>query len=232
MCWLYFLENISMWIELQEYKQHKKDISKYNILYFDKNIDIKYAPKTGSRSIRKYWTAVNAHKKNINPDLYWDKLTAPFVKHGSKYQNFVDYQEASPFRKNSYKIAIYRNPIDRWISACEYQYKKTKESLYKFNYEIDDIIYMHQKGIIIPDIELFQPMTYWLGKNKSLYNATYTTKNINSLMQELNTLLDVHIDPIWENKQAYEKYDKSLLADYQIEALKQIYISDYTNGWY
>jgi hypothetical protein len=232
-----------MWLDLKKYSQ---DTPKYHILYFNKNIDIKFAPKAGSRSIRKYWTAAIAYKKNIDLISYWNRINSPSFEDtlkstyipdlhnmflDSKYQKFVDSQVNSPFRENSYKIAIYRNPIDRWISACEYHYQLTKNSYLKFDYEIDDIIYMHQKGIIIPTISQFKPMTYWLGEDKSIYNATYDVKNINELMQELNILLGVDIDPIWEHRQIYEKYHKSNLTSSQILAIKNLYAVDYTNGW-
>ena len=100
-----------------------------NVLYFKNNIDIRLCPKNGISTLK--WAQMYVDNIELSQDnpislIYGTKRhrMMEIKKHG--------YRPELPFRKDSTRVAVSRDPLKRFMSACEYiktEYTRVNEAI-------------------------------------------------------------------------------------------------------
>lgn len=84
-----------------------------NVLYFPNNLDVRLCPKNGITSLKyalKYILEGKEEATSITATKSWRKEQ---IKQNG-------YRDDLPYRENSYRLAISRDPVRRFLSAAEY----------------------------------------------------------------------------------------------------------------
>lgn len=86
-----------------------------NVLYFPNNLDVRICPKNGMSSLK--WALTYIMKEKYPERDLVDVSTKGWrLKEISKQE----YKDDLPFRKESIRITVVRDPVKRFLSACEY----------------------------------------------------------------------------------------------------------------
>mgnify|MGYP000109039408 CR=1 FL=1 len=88
-----------------------------NVLYLPNNVDIRLCPKNGMSTIKEIFRIHKGHEQYVGRSYRY-----------SKVKEFGDQLDL-PFRKGSYRIAVRRDPLDRFKSACEYIMRERAEHI-------------------------------------------------------------------------------------------------------
>lgn len=214
-----------------------------NCFYFFDDIDVRVCPKNGYSSIKVFFNSM---------------MDSPFAGHFVKEASAVVYQGITynrlrvlavarcanymclPFRKNSFRIAVKRDPVKRFISAVNYMkgigdldedYKTSPLGSEVLNYKelsMEEIVSGVEDGSI--NNLHFVPQTYYHGRTDE-YDKIYSLENLDDLL-----LFLVNYKP---TKYVYEKRIHSnrstnhvgdISADLE-KRIKKLYEEDYDNGW-
>lgn len=224
-----------------------------NVLYFPGNIDVRICPKNAMSSLK--WALLYCN--NLTPS-YDSRESLLIGTKGWRYDNIKEYgyKEELPFRKNSTRIAVARDPVKRFMSACEYmktEYLKqaslfeegnerrfTEDELQKIG-ALSDVDLLPDK--IDEVIELvanreinnthFYSQTYYYG-NRSQYDKIFTMKEMPTLLNYLREKAKItkKIDRIHSNNTSGTYYGSPYdLTKEQIKRIIRIYEEDYDYGW-
>lgn len=164
-----------------------------NVYYFPGNIDVRVCPKNGNSSVKQFYiniirtcypdrdlkTEFNFYANlNKNPKTKKDMMTW-------RQRQVLDYgdQFDLPFRKNSIRITIKRNPIERFKSAVEMLQLDAKWNKIPIESSIDGIKkeyrYFNSVSDLLNDIENnnvvnihFWTQSYFL-EDKNRYDHIY-----------------------------------------------------------
>jgi len=223
-----------------------------NITYFGHNIDVRLAPKCGCKTLNKmYW---RAHKLELMNEIFPDYQTIEPSStagwwHLMAVRTHGDYLNL-PFRKNSIRYAIKRNPVERFLSAVEYvaqNYYDSENRKYKFQpygsnvinlkmYSLSSILEMiikrrHQ------DIH-YAPMYYFYGDKKQ-YDYVFDLSELRDLIQEIMNECGIR-DPsiveqfvsMHENKTQNRIFPSiKQLTKTQLRTIEKLVSIDFENGW-
>lgn len=227
-----------------------------NVLYFPNNVDVRICPKNGMTTIK--WALLYVLELDHINGKAEDKSTAKLCgtkgwrvreikKHG--------YLPDLPFRQESLRVAISRDPIKRFLSACEYiktEYakssnmltsssealdKKSLEALGKMSDlddlpdKLDDII----DGVWSGDIHNshFYTQTYFHG-NRGQYDEIFQMQDFVEFLEWLRTQTGSRrkIDKIRSNSTSGLWFgSKNDLTEDQKKRIMRIYAEDYDYGW-
>lgn len=225
-----------------------------NVLYFPNDIDVRICPKNGMSTLK--WALLyvdNLEISSNNPEA---------LVHGTKRHRMQAIKEFGdrdylPFRKDSVRVAVTRDPIKRFMSACEYiktEYTKVNEALDLESGKkeltsdelkrlesmsdvdilpdsIDEII----EGVWSGDIHNthFYTQTYYYG-NRGQYDKIFKMKDFSSFLEwlRIQTGTKKKIDKIRANSTSglYFGGADSLTED-QKKRIMRIYREDYDYGW-
>lgn len=210
-----------------------------NVLYFNDDIDIRLCLKNGYTTLKAVW----CHKYDSdfmrkNP---FDS-SAPTAL--NRYHWAMQKQDIwdQPFRRGSYRIAIKRDPVERFISAISYldsvkvesnflNHKKSYIDLTNVNKDDIDSVLDAFDNQTLRD-EHFFSQSYFMG-HPDQYDKVYYLHEMKDLLQ----WLDIKIKPVipitglWRNKtKEADRYIKLTTAQ-QMRIIK-LYAKDYANGWY
>ena len=236
-----------------------------NVYYFnfsDKKVDIRVCLKNGYTSIRTAWVWSDG---NLNKRYFkkaWDNKFG-----GDYYQHIIDtkngvhcdgvgatnwrYPEAMkhqdifdiPFRKNSFRIAVKRDPVKRFLSAVQYldsakNHKHYKSETHKHYIDLTNLDITNTNFIIeslengrLKD-EHFFPQSYFLG-HKDQYHKVYDIKDLNYLLEYIESFgieKNLKISNLKENPSSYKQ--KIILTPEQEVRIIKLYAQGYANGWY
>ena len=174
-----------------------------NIFYIGK-YDIRFSPKVGSSNFRQ-----------ILKNKYG-------IEFSPKYRKIAINKLAVDglYRKNSIKVCVFRDPIDKWLSAVNWLIEVSKSAT-PFPRDINQIIDIQTTTEIIE----LKSQYYSLG-NKNQYDTCYPLYNISKLISKLTT------DTIPIKNSAPKIITKKNLTDTHIAILKEMYKEDYINGWH
>lgn len=236
-----------------------------NVYYFNfagKKVDIRLCLKNGYTSIRTAWVWSNGnpvkkrYKEILDPkhngDYYQYILDTKNGIHcdgvGStkiRYSEAMTLQDIFdiPFRKNSFRIAVKRDPVKRFLSAVQYLDSAKNHKHYRFDpnkYYIDltnlDITNIN---FIIESLENgrlkdehFFPQSYFMG-HKDQYHKVYDIKDLNYLLEYIESFgieKNLKISNLKENPSSYKQ--KIILTPEQEARIIKLYAQDYANGWY
>lgn len=226
--------------------------TRYNILYFPNNVDIRLCPKNATVSLK---TAFNIAYRNYN-ELYDENgnLKSSFTVSEKDRKNFVDkdsYWVDYPFRKNSIRIAVVRDPVKRFMSACSYYIrqqaryasKKYNEEWYIRNHSrgepyYPEIVNKTVRGIIellekrdIYDSH-FYSQTHYLGHPDD-YDITFEINDMDKLFEYINHNCNPKNEIPFlrkNNSDTYKSFGSTLTED-DIVSIKEFYSKDYKRGW-
>lgn len=219
-----------------------------NVLYFPNNIDVRLCPKNGITTLKWCLFDCMGYAVREYPDFARKVGTAlhrrdEIKKHG--------YSTEYPFRRGSRRIAIVRDPIERFMSAAEFlkqQWEINKDSfegneikkgwnkladLDRIPDTIDGVIEQVELGEIYNSH--FFPQAYYLG-NRGQYDEIYKFSQFHKFL----TYLDREVDSkkplyaIHENKSGeFGKFfgPVSDLTEEQKERIVNIFKQDYEYGW-
>ena len=228
--------------------------TRYNILYFPNNIDIRLCPKNATVSLKAaynlcYHTPQQMYDLNGNSRPGSSSVDEPHRKTRVDLNSYwVDF----PFRKDSIRIAVVRDPVKRFMSACNYYIrqqaryanKKYDPQWYKDNHSrgephYPEIVNRTVRGIIdqleqrdINDSH-FYSQTHFLGHPDD-YDIVYELNNIDELFDYLNKNCNPKNEIPWLRKNTSDSFKSfsRTLEPQDIESIKEFYSKDYKRGWY
>ena len=213
-----------------------------HVWYLPHDIDVITCPKNGMSSVKRYYYQV--WKLYFDEDVAKEQIE--FVSHRGGPQNYREQQVWNqcnilnyPFRKRSFKIAIKRDPIARFISAVEYLENRAKirrrsERDYVPRGDIESVLHKLEKGEIY-DVHLM-PQSHFMG-TRNHYDAIFDMTELTDMFRYITKKIPEarwgpNLNPHY-NKM--KKTDKKRITDnlspHDILRIKILYKQDYENGW-
>ena len=210
-----------------------------NVMYFNNDIDIRLCLKNGYTTLKAVWS--------IKHDLdYYKKYPfrsdQPIAK--DRYHWAMAKQDIwdQPFRRGSYRIAIKRDPVERFISAVSYldsaklehnflNIKKSYIDLTNVNKEDIDCVLDAFENQTLRD-EHFFSQSYFMG-HPDQYDKVYYLHEMKDLLQWLEKKIkpELPLTDLWRNK-TQGTDSRITLTDAQQMRIIKMYAKDYANGWY
>ena len=227
-----------------------------NVLYFPKNLDVRICPKNGMSTLKIVLMDVRLKE---NPDRY-NELELDWQAIGTRGARKYEiihraYMDDMPFRQGSTRIAIFRDPVDRFMGACNYIRQEYQSILDKYKIESMDDLTTEQltRLAIISDMDLlpddindilegvekgeivnthFFPQWHYLG-NKSQYTYIYNVRELGECLMYIQNHCKYNVDTTLRENKTEEKYygtasDLDTKTRWRIENL---YEEDYMYGW-
>lgn len=194
-----------------------------NVLYFPNNIDVRICPKNGMSSVKE---ALRRSMNSATPQGLVDRVLS-VKKHADQFD--------LPFRKGSYRIAIRRDPIDRFKSACEFIqsarafYIKYGRELPDISLEIDRVIDDMEQGLVKNNH--FYTQSWYMGHPDD-YDMVYHIDEIPKLLDFLQEACTIErdISELHENRTTMKLYNDAISPEHLVK-LRNFYLKDYKNGW-
>lgn len=202
-----------------------------NVLYFPNNIDIRICPKNGMSTFKEAYRKINGIR-NEEGLMYGN--------YNERYENVRKHGYTSdlPFRRKSFRIAVRRDPFDRFKSACKFILQERAyflrhgrpNDLPEISETLDEVIDAIYNGTIKNNH--FYTQTWYMGHPDD-YDMVVHINEIPSALAFIEsscglakgTLYDIH-----ENK-THLKLNNSALSEEQMNKLHDLYVKDYENGW-
>jgi hypothetical protein len=203
-----------------------------NVLYFPNNIDVRICPKNGMSSLKEAYRRL--HGNHVADD-------------GLVYGNYVDrytnvrkygYTSDLPFRKNSFRIAVRRDPIDRFKSACKFILQERAyfirhgraNDLPEISEVLDDVIDSVYNSTIKNNH--FYTQTWYMGKPED-YDMVVHISELNkalAFIEEATGRKSGSLSNLHENKTTLKLHNDAISAE-QLQKLYDLYAKDFKNGW-
>jgi hypothetical protein len=189
-----------------------------NIWYFPGNVDVRSCPKNASASLKQFWIEyIGTHFPEMDiKNKFLESAENKFKGSTSSYRwqqvlqncDFFDM----PFRRNSIRFAIKRDPLERFKSAVEMLQTeviaKKRQGIPRTSHLYpDDKVYRYYDSVkkLLDDLEdnklfdaHFLPQTYFLG-NKDTYSYIYDTKDFEIFQKHVLTINDIE----WNSRRWY-----------------------------
>lgn len=212
-----------MYNSTQQYEMSPAD----NVLYFPNNIDVRMCPKNGMSTLKEL------HRMFRGIDHYIGR-----VDRLVKVRELGD-QFDIPFRKGSYRIAVRRDPIVRFRSACEYLIQNQAEYIRQgradecpsLETELDSVLNRIEEGTLKNNH--FYTQSWYMGKPEN-YDMVVYIDELSDLMVFLNEACVLGFSDeqltIRKNQTKMKVYN-SIITNPQRRRIKQLYRVDYLNGW-
>ena len=183
-----------------------------NILYFNNDIDIRLCPKNGSSSLREAWMS-----SYFGGQKSYGHGPSSKDRHTLVMQNQDIWDQ--PFRKGSYRIAVKRDPVERFISTVLYLAESTKHPNYfklKKSYtdltsvnldNIESIIEAFENQILRD--EHFFTQSYFMGHPNDYDKVYYLTELPQLLLWLEKKVFKFQTTTLWFEKLKYSIADIS-----------------------
>ena len=194
-----------------------------NILYWPNNIDIRMCPKNGMSTLKE------ALRRTLDQQH----------THGIEYRSKLVRREGDqfdiPFRSGSVRIAVRRDPIDRFKSACEFIQQK-RSWFIQNGKDLPDI--SMQIGEVIDSLENktlrnnhFYTQTWYMGVPED-YDMVFHISEMDKLLDFLQETCKIERDitQLHENKTSLKLYNDAISPEH-MEKLYNFYNKDFRNGW-
>lgn len=211
-----------------------------NILYFNDDIDIRLCLKNAYTTLRYAWCAcggdieyILSNPRNISSPSALDRYVRAM-----RHQDIWD----QPFRRGSYRIAVKRDPVQRFISTVSYldsvkveanflNHKKSYIDLTSVNRDDIDFVLDAFDQQTLRD-EHFFSQSYFMG-HPDQYDKVYDITEVHELLSWLTKKCkpEVSIANVWRNKTKNTNQRIALTDAQQLRIIK-LYAKDYANGWY
>ena len=196
-----------------------------NVLYFPNNIDVRLCPKNGMSSIKEVFRLYSGH--------------AEYVGKKHRYSQVKDYSDMldRPFRKNSHRIAVVRDPVERFKSACEYVASNRIDHIRNGNYDLPEIGDTLESVILSIENGTtknnhFYTQSWYMGKPAD-YDILFNMSELPLMFRFLQDAceLDIKVDNIHHNRTRHKLYGNDISAD-NMARIHTLYEKDYKNGWF
>ena len=219
-----------------------------NCYYFYDDLDFRICPKNATSSIKKVieYSVQDRCSDDLMPNLNSKLL----VQNDRPMLNFariisvnmhMDYMNI-PFRQNSFKVAIKRDPVERFISAVSYLQKQTPDVIYKTTrllsktvdyreHTLEEILTGVEEGWV-NDIHLV-PQFYYFGKYDQ-YDKVYS---LGKTRDFIKFLINYKQNPVLNDNKRYLNIHLNRTTPIEISSslekrIKKLYERDYDEGWY
>ena len=197
-----------------------------NVLYFSNNIDVRLCPKNGMSSLKEVFRLYKGHKEYVGRSYRYNRVK----EEGSQFD--------LPFRKNSFRIAVRRDPLDRFKSACEYimrerveHIKQGRTDLPEISLDIEDVIQSLEIGSLRNNH--FYTQTWYMG-NPGDYDMVVHIDELDKLINFIDEACELNLPSeqldIKMNQSKLKLYNDGLTRIQQLR-VKKLYEKDYKNGW-
>ena len=198
-----------------------------NVLYFPNNVDVRLCPKNGMSTLKELYRIHRGHDEYIGRAGRLDKVR----KEGDQFD--------IPFRKDSFRLAVRRDPIDRFKSACEYivanQARHIRSGrgneLPSLDSDIEKVIISMEDGSVKNNH--FNTQSWYMGVPED-YDIVVDISELNRLLVLINesSALGLSADRlnIHDNASTMKVYDGIMTAD-QIARINTLYEKDFRRGW-
>lgn len=214
-----------------------------NVFYFGNDVDIRVCLKNAYTTVRTAWTILN-HNDWFNRRRAVTNKIDHFGCGGQdeRYRFAMSKQDIwdQPFRRGSYRIAIKRDPLERFKSTVSYltsvklheNYERHKKPYIDLTYvnedDIDFVLDAFDKSLLRD--EHFFSQTYFMGSVKN-YDKIYDISEVGELLD----FLQYKFAPEFDLRQLHQnKSDRAkiqLTSEQELRIIK-MYSKDYANGWY
>jgi len=210
-----------------------------NILYFNDDIDIRICLKNGYTTLRTAWLSCHHMEYYTGRSESHVPISAP-----ARYELAMKYQDIwdQPFRRGSYRIAVKRDPIQRFISTVSYlnnvkleprytEDKKPYIDLTNVNKDDIDSVLDAFDNQTLKD-EHFFSQSYFMGQPND-YDKVYDITEMDELLSWMTRKCKPKkpIEQLWKNK-TKDTSARIELTDKQKMRVIKLYAKDYANGWY
>lgn len=198
-----------------------------NVLYFPNNVDVRLCPKNAMSTLKEIFRKHNGHDQYVGRVWRHKKV--------AKYANQFDL----PFRPGSFKVAVRRDPVDRFKSACEYILQNRADHIKQGRYndlpqlstELDEVL----DGIELGQIKNnhFYTQSWYMGLPED-YDMVVHISEMDKLLAFLNEACDLQLPPeiskIKMNVTKLKMYNDAI-NPLQLKRIKKLYEKDYEHGW-
>ena len=199
-----------------------------NVYYFPNNIDVRICPKNGMSTLKGAIRTVYGDiddRGNTVGNYAW--------RYRKVYNNSDQFDQ--PFRKGSFRIAVRRDPIDRFKSACSFiqekqaYYLSLGRPLATIPDDLDGIISGMEDGHIKDNH--FYTQTWYMGRPED-YDMVFHIDEMSKLLTFLQDACNIGVDikDIHLNKSNHKLYNDAI-SPAQMEILMNFYKKDFDNGW-
>ncbi len=216
------IDNIKMDGGLKTIEVLSDPYKKYRTLYFGNNVDVRLCTKNGNTTLRSIWSQLNY---NTTENCYTNLRKALYEKN-REIDNIEDVNYI--FRRNSYRIAVKRDPIERALSA-------SKEVLKQRLNMLDPPLETVEELLLNCDPNLdhhFLSQTYWMG-NAYDYDEIYDVQDLDKLVKWLEE--DYNYPYRISDNHMNKSPSKIKVVDLSRKVIDHVYKTyeiDYRNGWF
>ena len=185
-------------------------------LYFPEGILIKYSPRTASQSLKLLITDILLSNSDLN-----------FLRKKRMIQNIKIHYTCVV------KIAVKRDPVDRFISALNFDYNHWGHGKFantmKCPNNINEVFESGWFNYMFENNKHYFPQTFYLQESKD-YDLIFDINNLDNLVLFLNSTYfsDYKISKI---NSSFTHFRKEMLTKEQLSIIKSKYVLDYENGW-
>lgn len=203
-----------------------------NVLYFPHNIDVRICPKNGMSSLKEAYRRLKGNHATKEGLIYGN--------YNERYNNVrrEGYTSELPFRKGSFRIAVRRDPIDRFKSACKFILQERAYfirhgragDLPEISDILDDVIDSVYNGTVKNNH--FYTQTWYMGKPED-YDMVVHISELNrvlALIEEACGRTPGSLSKLHENKTHLKLYSDAISPE-QLDKLYDLYAKDFKNGW-
>lgn len=234
-------------MRLECYEWMTKPHLEYFTLYFDNNIDVRLCAKNGCTTLKhlrflmdgkdpKTLQQILDDEKHLEEILSLSRYGVNQRKRShDRYDRLAQLDHVTKhsfqFRKDSYRIAVKRDPIERAISSATYVFSRFTGH---YNPNLNDIINI-LNNFRIHENNHYMPQFMYMGSPK-MYDEVYDIKDLNKLTGYLIKNKDEKTSfyPEFFNghkNASANKFTRDDLPHKTIERIKHIYAIDYALGW-
>ena len=205
---------------------------KNRTLYFENNVDVRVYHKNGNTTLKSIWCQLY-----YNIEDHYSTIPKNLFEKNKTEGNIDDIRYG--FRKDSYRIAVKRNPIERALSAAKEVLRSSFNILDPSIDTIEEFFLSFdlnvEKYIISSKIEFnyhFLSQTYIMGVPQN-YHKIYDIQDLDKLVKWLEEDYNYpyKITNRYVNK-AKSELKVSDLSQQVIDKLYKTYEIDYKNGWF
>ena len=209
-----------------------------NVFYFPKNIDVRICPKNGMSALK--WAIIEAEKEKSHSYKSYDEFGDTISNYTWRYRQVQMYANSFdlPFRKNSIRVCIRRDPVSRFVSACNYLEQSTsgkKETrgnhlVIEKDTPISDLIRMIREEMVKDPH--FYTQSWYMGHPDD-YDMIWELEQLPKALAWLRRHCGIKkdISTFHVNGTSNPTYRVKDLTEQDIAEIKDLYEKDYRNGW-
>jgi len=195
-----------------------------------------HAPKCGSRTMLGYLALIHSPLLYEKHPEYFDPVKGDSYGHlKSRVKMVSDHSfdpNQVPFTTNNFRIAIKRDPVDRFVSGYTNRivhHKKFKDEVPTFSEFINNYNQFEVKYKDVIDWN-FKPQVCFYGRDRNRFTHVFDINEFNSIKNLFELIYDREFPDLQLQQGGNKKKPKPNKT--QIKWIKDKYREDYEAGWY